>query len=500
MRHRSVLAALGALALLVPLQAEAKRPRPSWIVSAGGDLGGDAMRERYGVDPRALADVEPFWEGDMLFDRDSATEAMLELAGGSPQHAEAYEPSPGILYVEMNGVTLQPTCGNGDQANAARNCSPLVSSETVFPPYGQGGQQAAVFQELANYYEPFNVVMTTSRPPEWVPYTMAVIGGSAALAGLGGGTCGVANVACDGLKRNHVSLTFPQSCGGVAEIAAQETAHNWGLEHTSNQTDLMYPTLTGGFKTFVDQCMNISHATGNGVTQCGYIHENYCPAGEGEQQNSYAELMGVFGPRQQDTIPPQILTLEPEDGAAFATTDSFRVRGTVEENTNFIAMKFTVEGAGEAYTICTNNMCDDDFNLPPGFDPNGVTFEAFNVAQPPEGEYTVTYEVMDAYGGYDARTHTFYVNESGEPPMTTDPTDPSGSGSDTDDTASGTDGMSTEGESDPMPNDDDDGPGTDTDPGLVGPDDPKGCACRSGSTTGGLLFLLLGGTLRRRRR
>ena len=496
MRHRLVLA---ALALLVPLQANAAaRELAPWISNAGEELSESPMKRRYGVDPADL-DIEPFWQGNMLFDRDSATEARLREAGIDPTtHAMGYDPSPGIFYIEMNGVTLMPTCGNGDQANAALNCTPLVDSETAFPPYGDGGQQAAVFGELQSYHEPFNIVMTTSRPPEWVPYTMAVIGGSASLAGLGGGTCGVANVACDGLKRNHVSLSFPQSCGGVPEIAAQEASHNWGLEHTDNQTDLLYPFLTGGFKTYVDDCMGISHATGEAITQCGYIHEIYCPSGGGEQQNSYAELMGVFGPRQEDTVPPTILTLEPEDGSAFATTDSFVVAGTVEENTNFIAMKFTLEGGGETYTKCTNNVCDMDFNLGAGFDPNGVNFEAFSLSQPPEGEYTLTYEVMDAYGGYDSRTVTFYVNESGEPPMTTDPTDPTGSGSDTDDTASGTSGVGTE--SDTAPAEDDDDDDSDTDPGIVDPAEPKGCACTTGPGTGGLLFLIVGGALRRRRR
>src|SRR4030095_11956165 len=69
--------------------------------------------------------------------------------------------------------------------------------------------------------------------------------------------------------------------------AAQETAHNWGLEHVDETVDLMSPFNNGGYKEFVDSCENINHDTGAGVTQCGYIHEVYCPAGGGEQQNSH---------------------------------------------------------------------------------------------------------------------------------------------------------------------------------------------------------------------
>jgi MYXO-CTERM domain-containing protein len=328
---------------------------------------------------------------------------------------------------------------------------------------------------------------------------MSVVGGSAGLAGQPGGVCGVANVQCDGLKRNHVSLSFPDSCpGDVAEIAAQETSHNWGLEHTNVESDLMYPFTNGGFKTFVDDCMAISHATGSGETQCGYVHEIHCPGGEGEQQNSYAELMGVFGPRVLDEEPPEILTIEPADGAAFSTTDSIAIRGTVAENTNFIAIKWTLEGGPEPLTKCTNNVCDQDYELGTGFDPNGETIEFVGLNQAPEGIYTATFEVMDAYGLYDSQTITFSVTEDGMPPMTTGVTDPTGSGSDTDPTASGTADPETSGASNNNDDDDDDDGDTDTDAGID--DGSKGCSCGTGGGAGGLALLVLGAAIRRRRR
>jgi MYXO-CTERM domain-containing protein len=176
----------------------------------------------------------------------------------------------------------------------------------------------------------------------------------------------------------------------------------------------------------------------------------------------------------------------------------------VAENTNFIAMKFTLEGGGETLkTRCTNNVCDDDFDLMAGFDPNDVPFEFTRLAQAPEGTYTVTYEVMDAYGGYDSRTATYYVTEDGEPPMTTDPTDASGSGTDSDATASGTTDGETDGVSSasgPSDDDDDDDGDTDTDPGLDGGGGPKGCGCGTGGGAGGLVMLLVGAVARRRRR
>jgi hypothetical protein len=396
---------------------------------------------------------------------------------------------------------LSPNCGSGDTANSALNCSPLVDQDTNFPAYGNGSAQASLFQELANYYEPFNLVMTSDRPPDWLPYTMAVVGGSAALAGLGGGVCGVANVACDGLKRNHVSLNFPESCGGVAETAAQETSHNWGLEHVNDSQDLMYPFNNGGFKEFKNECNAIDHSTGDGVTQCGYIHEIYC--GE-EQQNSYAELMGVFGPRVADTVPPEITDIQPADGASFTTDDAIVITARTSEDSTFLAAKWTwIEGLPEdmdEYTVCTNNVCTGDYPLGVGFDPNEVQWDMIQLTQAPVGTYSFQFEVMDGYGQYATETITFEVVQGGDDDTAdTGDTDPTADDDDGDGTGVNDDGDDDDDDGD---DDDDDESGSDTlpadgDDGSTG----RGCNCRSpGDLPSAFAGLLAGLVVIRRRR
>ena len=509
------------LCVLAPSVADAEEPRlmrddVPWALHPGDDLDKTPFERLYGVAEEDLADVDAFWDGNLLYTKDSGAREVLEQQGLPPQHAVSYEASPGVLYVAMNGVTLTGPCGaGGETANAAKKCSALVDAETSFPPAGSGGQQAALFNQLADYYEPFDIVLTTSEPPEWMPYTMAVIGGSAGNAGQPGGVCGVANVQCDGLRRNHVSLTFPGSCGGSAETAAQETAHNWGLEHTDNTTDLLYPFNTGGFKTFVDDCMDISHATGDGVTQCDYIHEEYCPGGGGEQQNTYQELLGVFGPRTPDNQAPSIVEMSPPDGSTFTTADSFTVSARIEENSNFVAVRWELQGGDTTLTRCSNNVCDQDFNAGVGFDPNEVDWDFTTLTTPPAGEYTLTFEVLDAYGGYDTQTITVTVTEA----EGSGSGDPTGSGDETGDETDGPDG-GTGGETDGNASD----PGSDSDstPGggsNGGPDDDdatdtdsvggmgddgggdEGCACshRQSGATGFLALVLFGLTLRRRR-
>jgi hypothetical protein len=501
--------------VLTPSLASAAQPRPfvteegreiPWA-SMADDLDRTPFERAYGVDEDDLPEVEAFWDGTLLYTRDSAARDTLAQQGLPPLPAVSYESAPGVLYVAMDGITLSPTCGGGDVANAAKRCSPLVDGETQFPPFGSAQQQAALFNQLAEYYEPFDIVLTTSAPPDWLPYTMAVIGGSAGNAGQPGGVCGIANVACDGLKRNHVSLTFPSSCGGSAEIAAQETAHNWGLEHTDNTSDLLYPFNNGGFKTFVDDCMTISHATGDGITQCDYIHEEYCPNGGGERQNTYQELLGVFGPRTPDNQAPQIVSVFPENGSTFTTADTFTISASIEENSNFVGVKWSLEGGDTTLTRCSNNVCDQDYNVGVGFAPSEIDWDFITLTQPPAGEYVMQFEVLDAYGGYDTETITITVTEAegGTGTPTT------AGGDETGDPATSTgDGMSGTGSGGP---DDDgdpsDGPGGgettsagDTDPPANDDGGGSGCAIveRQTAIPGFLALVLLGLTRRRRRK
>ncbi len=414
-----LVSALPLLALTVTAHAaDAPTHRISddvpWALAIDDALSKPLVEQWYGPQvAQAWRDLEPRWEGNRQYTRDSFDEGMLAALGVTPIPAMNYEPSPGVIFVAMDGITLRPTCGNGDSANSALDCSPLVDSEVSFPAFG--GNSAAEYQQLRSYYEPFDLVMTSARPPEYLPYTLTVIGGSSGLAGQDNGVCGVANVACDGLKRNHVSLNFPQSCNGMAETAAQETSHNWGLEHTDNPTDLLYPFNNGGFKTFVDECMDISDATGNGLTACGYIHEFYCEAGGGEQQNSFEELMGVFGPRSEDTSAPTIVSTFPPNGAQMGTEDNFTITAHIEDDSRFVGVRWTwLSGLPEgtdSFTRCTNSVCDQDFNPGVSFVPGEIAWDFVAFNQAPVGIYEFQVEVMDAYGNSDETIVTFEVVE-----------------------------------------------------------------------------------------
>lgn len=463
------------------------------------------------IDPRTIAPVR---EGDMVFTAESMAVGILDEMG-EPLPALDHPPTPGILILAMDGVSLKKTCGGPQQANAALNCTPLVDGPTDFPAAGNDQTKASVLQAMKNFYADFNLVISTARPPDFVPYTLSVIGGTSGNAGQDNGICGVANVACDGAKRNHVSLTFSASCpGDIALTAGQETAHNWGLEHTDVESDIMYPFVVGAGK-FENFCMPISHATGSGITQCSYVHELYCPDGQGEQQNSYGELMGVFGARAEDTTPPTIVSVVPADGSVFNPSDEITVSAELTDDSNFVGVKWTwIDGVpaelGDSYTRCTNEVCDDDFSswkLPDG------NWEFVTFAGAPVGHYAFKVEVMDAYGHYVSQSVAFDIVEGGEPTASagdesSSSADPSG---DPDATGDADSAPTSSAEDTGTPTDGSDPSGAGSMTGITGftgadgtdtadMDGDDGCGCRSPGSSPVSLVLLLGLAARRRRR
>ncbi len=478
--HFLILCSIVALA---PVAAEAGLPTAlPWVERPDDGLRGPISRQVLGQDLEAADWPEGFWVGDMYIGPDSFAEQQLK-AMGIPLPAGAYEPTPGVLFLAMDGLTLRSYCGRGDSANAAANCSALVDNDTNFPAYGSSSEKDSLQQTVEGYFAAFDLVITQNRPPDYLAYTMAVIGGTSANAGQGGGTCGVANVSCDGLKRNHVSLTFPSSCPGTASTVGQETAHNWGLEHTDVESDLLYPYNTGGTKSFRNECMDIVPRPGGKPLVCSYIHEIYCPAGGGTQQNSQTELLGVFGPRTPDSTAPEIMDMQPIDGSEFVPADTIQITARVVENSNFAGVRWTwlnadpsIANEDGTYTRCTNNMCDDEMNLGLDIDFDNLALDFINLNGAPPGMYSFRLEVMDAYGNSDMEEVTFTVVGDGTTPTGTDT-------STTTTTTAGSDGSSDGGGGTGTGP----GPGTETGGGTSGPEETTGAPTATGPTGGGTM-------------
>lgn len=408
--------------------------------------------------------------------------APWALATDDPHEATRgldHEARPGVLYIAMNGVTLEPTCPGGSLGHAALNCSALVDEVTQFPAYGTGQQQAAIIAKLNEYFDAFNLIITTTRPPDYLPYAMVAVGHTPS-------SCGFSWITCDGVKRNHVSISG--TCGSITSDIAASAAKTWGLDATEESSDMMY-WLSGPGKSFLDECVELSHV--DGPPMCTFVHEIYCP--DGATQNSFQELLGVFGPRKPDAEAPRILQISPADGAVFSTSDSFEVTADVGDDFNTLGVKWSwIEGVpadvGDSYTKCTNGVCDLDFD---DWKPIDTPWEFLILNKPPAGVYGFKLEVMDAYGHLTTQTVHVTVSEGGET-ADTDAGTESDSG-----TAGGTGGT----------NDGDSSDGTtvsgnSASGGGVGEAGGGGCECQvtPGRTPALMGLVLLAGCRRRRRR
>jgi hypothetical protein len=243
-------------------------------------------------------------------------EAPRERVPGQPaEHA-----SQGRIFVNFDGASLSN--GWDDSRNDVTQISELAGN---FAPYGAGDKREAVMQAVRADWAPFDVVITDTRPASG-DYTMNMTGPTNPF---GGGVLGIAPLDCDD-SQTHNNITYAFHSAGdqfsaatTATTIGQEVAHSYGLEHVDEPGDIMNPYNAGGDAAFLDTCIVIVQ----GVA-CGSQHAAEC--GSSSQQNSYAELMTLFGPSNPDTASPTVSITYPANGATFPTGSDFTI--TVDAN------------------------------------------------------------------------------------------------------------------------------------------------------------------------
>ncbi|HEX5058306.1 MAG TPA: hypothetical protein VFV99_03050 [Kofleriaceae bacterium] len=152
-------------------------------------------------------------EKDLLADMHDATVAdaqQVEVDGGrcmSPM-TDAHPAAMHTLFVNFDGVLLTP-CGTAD---ARLNCTGLVSTETMIPPFMDGNPARDAFiatilyparKALARY----SLDIVTTRPTSG-DYYMMIYGGTPQLLGLPAANVGIAPFSCMPDNHNNISFTF----------------------------------------------------------------------------------------------------------------------------------------------------------------------------------------------------------------------------------------------------------------------------------------------------
>jgi hypothetical protein len=235
------------------------------------------------------------------------------LSGGNGNGNGNGNSQPNIFYLfYANGKDLPST-----QYDACQGTPPKFTCSFA-PTLVECQRQIQTY--LDKWYADFNIVFTLTRPTSGKFYTEVVSSGGGAWCNVSPKVAGVAPFLCKDLQ-GGVSYTFlgGQSAKQTAIIIAQEQAHLVGLEHVTDPTDIMYPSICTDCDGFEDKELPIDG--------------DRCDRGT---QNSYQMLkdrLGAWpgGPKpsafgcMNDTTPPTVKIMSPLANAMVTSDFSLRV-------------------------------------------------------------------------------------------------------------------------------------------------------------------------------
>ncbi|HEX7699720.1 MAG TPA: Ig-like domain-containing protein [Kofleriaceae bacterium] len=230
----------------------------------------------------------------------------------------------GVIYVNRCSGGCQVT--QSDHSDAKLHLSPDVQSGTSTLTEFQNdahetgaladAEWAQVVKCMQEVYSPFAVTVTDQRPTSG-QWTEIMIAGQPQDLGFPNTVLGIAPVHVDcNAYDNALSFAFAnadvptQHVYNVCWTAAQETAHNFGLDHeyqyatgeSACNDPMTYRYDCGGEKFFRNEGAFCGE---NAVRAC------ICP---NQTQNSHQKILSVFGPGTPITAPPAVAIVAPAAG------------------------------------------------------------------------------------------------------------------------------------------------------------------------------------------
>ncbi len=439
---------------------------------------------------------------------------------GQPDSTRAvdYESAPSTLYIPTEAIPLTPAdlCSfpQSGADNSGLGClAGLAEASDYAPPANIDDIVSGVTTALA----PYNIRVTSTRPPEYVPYMMVLPSDEVNAEGTSR-TCAGARIDCDGPNRNDIGNTSggTMNCVTPDPVMAALIAVGYmsGLENNDNPDDPMFypPDFTAPSVEFQEMCSTFvptldEKGMSNPAACAGFYHEGYCDDQE-DQISSHFELIGVYGagPVVEDTTPPSIDAIGIEDGIVLPAGSNLPLTATVTDDSGLVFVRWTITNDSPDFlefdsngdgSVCKshNGICEREFAGTgiPYFQVEGGDYGATELAPAGAlgGEFLITFEASDLAGNVtETVTATITVEGgSGESGVA----DTSG-GDGNDDNGDGGDG------------------GDESSTGIDGPpddtagadDDGGGCSCTTDGDRSGAAFGLLGmmafGVARRRAR
>jgi len=387
--------------------------------------------------------------------------------------------TPTLLFVNFEGPFMNGGCGDDSQ----NDCTTIFPNTQFQPHPGDAATKAAIIQATREDVVDFGVIVVGERPPAGNPYAMVVSG-----APEGGSPPGVGGVApvidCSNVNPNQTSFNFlvGDSANIQATVIHQEAAHTWGLEHVDDETDNLFPSAGGvSDPKYQDTCSQVVADVQLNPTGafCNSVHTMFCA---NNQQNSYQEMLLLFGPPIPDEAAPTVTIDAPSEGEVIEYTADFDLVITLDDD--------------RRPQVLATQIYFDDVEAADGSFVNSTLTFPVNGGDPPVGHgltngmHTILVDITDEAGNPASASVTFEIVNS---PVATG-----------DESTGADESGGTTGDTNEPPDEGNEGDETGSppvDPGL-GDDGDDGCSCRApdgrlGPGAGLLALLLLG--LRRRR-
>lgn len=245
-----------------------------------------------------------------------------------------------VLFANFDGVDVRP----GDTSLENEGIRDLETADPIelarYAPNDDEGKRLGnilkIQKLLAGWYADFNLDVVVSRPLNG-DYQMTIVGDRESVVGYPGGVVGISPVDCKNSNDSNLNYAFSGSLkenpDQTAITIAHENGHAYGLHHTDNNKDIMFPSVTPaeGFRK-------------------GKASRGPCLM-PGEDQDSHQVLldnlgarpMGVEKPGKREA--PMIEIVSPKDGEAVGRELTIAVRGgsSANEGIDHITLSLSLE-------------------------------------------------------------------------------------------------------------------------------------------------------------
>jgi MYXO-CTERM domain-containing protein len=296
------------------------------------------------------------------------------------------------VFLNFDGVTL--TAGFNDNATTntsfiltltansgeQRTIAPFSPADLLFT---GGLSRSAIIErvvyDLQRIHAPYNITFVTTRPSSGF-YEMVIMGGDCVSVVGQSGCAGIAVLDCGDNMPANISFAFPLglTIDELVVTAAQEMSHAFGLTHTEDSDDIMFPVLQNDLPT----------AYGAGTIPSS---DRLCSAAT--FQDSHLRLLEIIGPRGQDQIAPTVTITDPADGSTFSAGTV--VTAVIQDDVAVDRAQLIIDGR----IIATLISPPWQFAIPDGM---------------PPGSYLIEVRATDPSGNVGSATITLTSGECGQ--------------------------------------------------------------------------------------